>query len=586
MSTHGIISTNKARCRDCYRCVRMCPVKAIRISDHQAQVDPERCVACGTCVRECPQNAKQVRSDLARVIELIEGEGQVIASVAPSYVAAFPDFGGGLFPAALKALGFDMVTETAVGAEMVARETAKLVAEEPHPHVTSACPALVDLIAKYYPSALEMVTPVASPMIAHARHLKGRYGDGAKVVFIGPCPAKKAEAEHPDVAGVVDVALTFEELRQWIDSAGIRKDQLRSTDMDDLPASLARLFPLEGGLAEAASMGPDLLRQDFVALSGAGEVLEMLDNLRSGSSIRLFEALFCAGGCVNGACFGEGKDVFHRRGRVLQSQKRAARRSDESEIVAAMGNVDLRRAISESGIAGPSISEEDVRAVLARTGKMQPEDELNCGACGYASCRDNAVAVLTGMAEHAMCIPWMRKVAERKADQIIDNSPNGIVIVDSTMRIVDFNTAFAKIFSCTPGTIGQPLSAFMDPGDFERVLAGVVERIVNKDVSFPRYHVSATMNVYRLEDENLVVGILANVNQGTEGLDRLERIREETLSHAEEVIKKQMLMAQEIAGILGETTSETRVLLRKLTKLMKESESGNHDVGGGQADAE
>jgi len=507
---------------------------------------------------------------------MIADDGTVIASIAPSYVAAFPDYGGGLFAALLKKLGFTMVTETAVGAEMVARETARLVDEEPHAHVASACPALVDMIVKYHASAVGNIAPVVSPMVAHARYLKGRYGEEARVVFIGPCPAKKAEAELPDVAGAVDAVLTFEELRTWVDSSQVRKDQLRSADIDDILASLARLFPLEGGLAEAASMGPDLLRQDFVAISGSVEVEEMLENLKNGSTVRLFEALFCPGGCINGACFGDGKDVFRRRNYVLQHQKRAARPTDEADYAAAMEQTDLRRAVSENPIDRPQISEDEIRAVLARTGKTEPEDELNCGACGYHSCRDNAIAVLTGMAEHNMCIPWMRKVAERKTDQIIDNSPNGIVIVDSSLRIVDFNTAFAGLFSCGPGIVGKPLSTLMDPGDFEKVLARSVDRIVNKDVSFPAYHVSASMNVYRLEDEEMVVGILANVNKGTGGLSRLDHIRQETLSHAEEVIQKQMLMAQEIASILGETTSETRVLLRKLTELMKESEENGH----------
>ncbi len=574
----GIISTNKARCRDCYRCVRICPVKAIRISEGQAQVDPARCLACGTCVRECPQQAKQVRNDLAKAQELI-GTGKVIASVAPSYVAAFPDYGGGLFPAVLKQLGFDMVAETAVGAEMVARETAKVVSEEPQPHIASACPVLVDLIVKYHPDLTGNIAPVVSPMIAHARHLKAVYGDDAKVVFIGPCSAKKAEAEQPDLAGEVDAVLTFEELRAWIDSAQIRKDQLRCVDMDDIPASLARLFPLEGGLAEAASMSPDLLKQDFVALSGNEQVEEMLENLKNGSSVKLFEALFCSGGCINGACFGDGKDIFRRRNQILQHQKRAIRGEEIPDFDGIMQKIDLRRGYSENAIDRREITEEAIRTVLMRTGKESPDDELNCGACGYPSCRENAIAVITGMAEHSMCIPWMRKVAERKADQIIDNSPNGIVIVNSSLRIVDFNTAFAELFSCGRGIVGKPLSTLMDPGDFEIVMAGAVDRIVNKPVSFPAYHISASMNVYRLEHEELVVGILANVNKGTEGLSRLDHIREETLSHAEEVIPKKMLMAREIAGILGETTSETRVLLRKLTELMKES-----DENGGRAD--
>ncbi|MCL6629867.1 MAG: 4Fe-4S binding protein [Armatimonadetes bacterium] len=577
MATQGIISTNKARCRDCYRCVRVCPVKAIRISGAQAQVDSERCIVCGTCVRECPQKAKQVRSDLATVQQIIKDNSLVIASVAPSYVAAFTDYGGGLFVALLKQLGFHMVTETAVGAEMVARETARIVADEPHPHISSACPAVINLVSRYYPWAVDTVTPVVSPMIAHGRYLKKKYGDGTKVVFIGPCPAKKAEAEQPDVAGAVDAVLTFEEIREWIGLAKIKSDHLHSAEMDDILASVGRLFPVEGGMARTASLTPDLLRPDFVAVSGSEDVAEMLTSLREGCTVRLFEKLFCPGGCINGPSYGPGRDIYYRRNRVLQHEKRTQRRLDEESICKAIEGVDLSRIVSANPIVSHEYSEDAIRSVLARTGKRTPEDELNCGACGYSSCRENAIAVLSGMAEDTMCIPWMRKVAEGKADQIIDLSPNGIVMVDSSLRIVAFNPAFAKIFSCTPALVGKPLSTLMDPHDFERVMAGAVDRITNKPVSYPNYHVSASLNIYRLENEDLVVGILANVNQSTEGLSRLDQIREETLANAEKVIEKQMRMAQEIASILGETTSETRGLLRKLTELMKESEGPTPD---------
>jgi len=347
--------------------------------------------------------------------------------------------------------------------------------------------------------------------------------------------------------------------------------------MDDIPASHARLFPLEGGLALAASIQPQLLRQDFAAVSGNLAVHEMLENIKRGSTIRLFEALFCPAGCINGACFGDSRDIFKRRNRVIQHEKRSQLKSDDESIRAEMDKVDLRATISERPITQPEYSEDAIKAVMARTGKHVPEDELNCGACGYSTCRENAIAVLSGMAEHAMCIPWMRKVAERRTNKIIDESPNGIVLVDSNLRIVDFNPAFAEVFSATPGLIGKPLSILMDPADFEKVLAKSVDRVTNKTVSYPNYHVSGSLNVYRLEDEDLVVGILANVDKSTEGLSRLDHIRQETLENAEIVIEKQMLMAQEIAGILGETTSETRVLLRKLTELMKESEESGHN---------
>jgi PAS domain S-box-containing protein len=569
VSVQGIVSTNKARCRDCYRCVRVCPVKAIRIRDGQAQVDPERCIVCGSCVRECPQHAKQVRSDLERVRRMVELHPRVAASVAPSWVAAFPEYGGSLFPGVLKSLGFALVTETAAGAEMVARKTAEMLRQEDGTFITSACPAVVNYIEKYEPWAAVRVTPLASPMVAHARHLKRVYGTDLKVVFIGPCPAKKSEAELPECAGAVDAVLTFEELRQWLADCGTAV-QAKPADFDDLPAGTARLFPLEGGLARAAALPADLLRPDFAAVSGWTEVRDMLANVREGGAVRLFEALFCSGGCINGACFGDGRDLFQRKNRLLQHERRAVHRPEEEEIQAALRDTDLGRDVPERPLPAEETSEEALREILARMGKNAPEDELNCGACGYETCRDNARAVLSGMAERSMCIPWMRQVAERRADKIIDESPNGIIIVDSQLRIVEFNRALASLFACTPALIGRPLSSLMDPTDFEQVLTGRQERITNKPVSYPAYHVTGRLNVYRLEGEDRVVGILSNAVKGSRELTQLDRIREETLASAEQVIRKQMLMAQEIASILGETTSETRVLLRRLTRLMSE----------------
>ncbi|BCW98173.1 MAG: hydrogenase [Armatimonadota bacterium] len=569
MSAQGVISTNKARCRDCYRCVRVCPVKAIRIRDGQAQVDPERCIVCGSCVRECPQHAKQVRSDLERVRRMVELHPRVAASVAPSWIAAFPEYGGSLFPGVLRSLGFALVAETAAGAEMVARKTAEMLHQEDGTFITSACPAVVKYIEKYEPWAAGRVTPLASPMVAHARHLKRVYGTDLKVVFIGPCPAKKAEAELPECAGAVDAVLTFDELRQWLADSRTAL-QAKPADFDDLPAGTARLFPLEGGLAQAAAIPAELLRPDFAAVSGWTEVREMLANVREGGAVRLFEALFCGGGCINGACFGDGRDLFQRKNRLLQHEKRAVHRPSEDEILAALRETELGRDVPERPLPSANASEEDLREILARMGKNTPEDELNCGACGYETCRDNARAVLSGMAERSMCIPWMRQVAERRADKIIDESPNGIIIVDSQLRIVEFNRALASLFACTPALIGRPLSSLMDPTDFEQVLTGRQDRITNRPVSYPAYHVTGRLNVYRLEGEDRVVGILSNAVKGSRELTQLDRIREETLASAEQVIRKQMLMAQEIASILGETTSETRVLLRRLTRLMSE----------------
>lgn len=567
--TGSVITTDKAKCRDCYRCVRVCPIKAIRITDGQAKVDPERCILCGTCVRECPQGAKHVRNDLAAVRDILASSDKVIASVAPSFPAAFPEYGGGLLTAALRAIGFDMVTETSVGAEMVAEATAKLLETDKRAWVTSACPVVVNLIERYYPDLCSNVTPIISPMVAHGQYLKQQYGVDSKVVFVGPCSAKKSEAEN-EAQGVVDAVLTFEEVREAFYEAGIDPSKLQPVTFDDVRPRNAQLFPLEGGLAKTAAIASGLLREDFVALSGSDHVREMIAHIEQGAKPGLFEALFCPGGCINGACIGDGKDVFARRNLLLKYAKRKSFEAEE-EFDPGKTAVDLSRGIREIVVPTLDYSEEQIAAVLAQTGKHTPEDELNCGACGYSSCRENAAAVLSGMAESSMCLPWMRALAERKTDQIIDNSPNGIIMVDAELNIVSFNPAFAKMFECTDNLIGHPLSSLMNPADFEKVAAELQDRISGKTVAFPEYGIVASESIYRLDGDNALIGIFANITQTKADENRIAHMREETLANAEQVIEKQMRMAQEIASILGETTSETRVLLRKLTQLAQES---------------
>ncbi|MCE5323793.1 4Fe-4S binding protein [bacterium] len=569
---NSIITTDKAKCRDCYRCVRVCPVKAIRIADGQARVDAEKCILCGTCVRECPQQAKHVRDDLQKVMQILASPDKKIASVAPSFPASFGDYGGGLLPTALKKLGFDLVTETSVGAELVAQATAELMDKtKTTTWVTSACPVVVCYMEKYHPDVCSNITPIASPMIAHARYLKKKYGDDAKVVFIGPCSAKKGEADE-EMEHSVDAVLTFEELHQALADAGIKKSALEPTPFDDVRPKNAQLFPLEGGLAKTASIASGLLREDFITLSGSKHVVEMIDHLSDNTPVRLFEALFCSGGCINGACMGPAKDIYARRNKVLQYHKRKTYEAEKEFDIAGAPMVDLKRDISPRTLPQPQFSEAAVKAVLAETGKHTVEDELNCGACGYPSCRENAMAVLSGMAERSMCLPWMRRLAERKTDQIIDNSPNGIVMVDAQFNIVSFNPAFARMFSATDKLVGRPISLLMDPEDFEKVAAEVVPRINGKVVSLQQYSIVASESIYRLEGENVMIGIFVNLTKSKEEEDRIARMRAETLEGAESVIEKQMRMAQEIASILGETTSETRVLLRKLTQLAQDVE--------------
>ncbi|HOA72239.1 MAG TPA: [Fe-Fe] hydrogenase large subunit C-terminal domain-containing protein [Phycisphaerae bacterium] len=563
-TTRQIVFTDKARCRDCYRCVRACPVKAIGVKDGQAFVVENRCLACGTCIRECPQDAKMFRNDLERAMRLLAGPDRVAASIAPSFAALCPEWKWKRLPSVLRRLGFAYVAETAVGAYHVAAETARVVESQPdRPHIASACPAVVSYVEKYRPRLTDTIVPVVSPMIAHARHLKQQLGAGTKVIFIGPCVAKKAEAERPEYAGVVDCVLTFREFGEWLDRVGLDPAECEESTFDEQPPGYARFFPLPGGLARTAAMRTDLLDVECVAPNGFEDVRSVLEATESGLMCKLVEPLFCAQGCINGAGILEQDNVYERRGRVLEYARHPGNEIDSD------AGFDLRFSglnkppLTESDDLSREFTEQQILAVLEQTGKAQEEDRLNCGACGYSSCRDKAIAVLRGLAEPQMCIPQMRRMAERRTDRIIETSPNGIVILDERLNIISMNPAFRRFFCCTDATCGKRISYLMDPEPFER-LAADGEEVVVLTVNHEKYNVVCHQIIYRLPEENQYVGIFVNITNSQANEEKLQQLRSETAEQARELLEHQITMAQQIARLLGESTAKGEQLVRHL----------------------
>lgn len=560
----GIVFTNKARCRDCYRCVRMCPVKAIRMREGQAFVVEERCIACGTCIRECPQGAKSYRDDVDRAARLVAGGGPVAASVAPSFAALFNEWERKRLPSALRKLGFRHVAETAVGAFTVAQATAEAVRAAPgRPQLCTACPAVVSLIEQYHPDLAGALVPVCSPMIAHARQIRARLGAGAGVVFIGPCVAKKAEAERPEHAGAVDVALTFAELTQWFEREGIVLKALEESRFDEEPAGASRHFPLVGGLARTAALSTDHLATDVIAVSGHAEIVEALEDIRARRAGVLVEALFCPQGCVNGPALPVERGLFSRRADLLAFATNHPGRPD-----APAGDVGARFAAAKT--AGlPDVTEEQIQRFLEATGKGNPDDRLNCGSCGYPSCRDKAIAVLQGMAEPEMCIPRMRRLAEQRTDRIIETSPNGIVILDERLGIVHMNPAFARHFMCSESVYGRHISYLMDPDLFERLASGGAARL--EAISrHPNYGIVCHQIAYRLPEEKQYVGIFIDITNLQAGERKLNELRAETYRQARDLLDHQIQMAQRMAQFLGESTARGEELVENLMKLTGE----------------
>jgi PAS domain S-box-containing protein len=572
-----VVFTNKAQCRDCYRCLRVCPVKAIRIHNGQAVVEASRCISCGTCIRECPQGAKSFRNDLECATRLLSEGGGVAASVAPSFVAVFSEWERRRLPSALRKLGFSYVGETAIGAFPVARETAAVAAARgSQPTICTACPACVSYVERYQPEMVDLLAPVVSPMLAHAKHIKDKLGANTKVIFIGPCVAKKAEADRPENAGLVDCVITFAELAQWLEREGISLSALEESAFDEEPEGDARLFPIEGGSVRTADLSTDLLARDVVSVSGFEEFKQALDNAASSDAPILIEPLFCPQGCINGPAITCDDNVYERRRDVLSYSEENQGREPGPETPA-----DLTARFSDQRVdRGEQPSEEAIRSVLEKTGKSKPEDQLNCGACGYPSCRDKAIAVLRGMAEAEMCIPYMRRLAEQRTDKIIESSPNGIVILDERLNIIHMNPAFRRFFMCSEAVLGKKISYLMDPDPWERLAAGD-EELIETTVRHERYNLVTHEILYPMREERQYVGIFVNITNSQANERQLGELRQQTVKQARELLEHQIRMAQQMAQALGESTAQGERLVDNLLHLAGEDANTPREDGSG-----
>ncbi|MBN2374888.1 MAG: 4Fe-4S dicluster domain-containing protein [Sedimentisphaerales bacterium] len=406
----SFIQTAKERCRVCYTCVRECPAKAIRIADGQAEVIPERCISCGNCVRVCSQQAKQVVSTIDQVDNLLAGPDPVAACIAPTFPADFPDYDYRCLVGMIRQLGFNLVNEVAFGADLVAKEYKKLFSAEPNGknYISTACPAIIGYVEKYHPDLVDSLVPIVSPMLATARALHLLHGNHLKVVFIGPCIAKKCEAVSENTLDEVDAVLTFAELRQMFEQKHLDPKKVTPDDFDPPHAGLGALFPISRGLLQAADITEDLVAGEVVATDGKTNFVEAIREFESGAlDARLLEVLAC-NGCIMGAGMTDDAPLFSRRSRVSRYVRKRMENFNKQQWksdLKTFNNLDLSRIFTKNDQRIPVPFEDEINLIMVRMGKHQPEDELNCGACGYDTCREHAVAIFKGLAESEMCLP-------------------------------------------------------------------------------------------------------------------------------------------------------------------------------------
>lgn len=566
-----IIFTNKARCRDCYRCLRNCPVNAIKIREGQAFIEAERCILCGTCLKECPQNAKQFRRDLERVKQLLADNKNVAVSIAPSFPALFEDWQIKRVPSVLRQLGFNYISETAEAAFFVANETKDYFDKMGKGLcLSTACPSYVTYVEKYQPENVKNLIPIVSPMIGHARRLKEKLGKDWKVVFIGPCLAKKAEAERPEFRDLVDVAITFTELLEWIEEENIDLKLFEASEFDDKVYGDARLYPLAGGMAKTASLETDNLNASIHVVSGFKEITDAMNSLSDSDSPVLLEPLMCSSGCINGPGLPKSQEVYSRKEEVINYSIKALKENDNIT-----NNVSLSTSFNyNAAFKVHDYSEEEIRSVLERTGKQNKEDQLNCGACGYSSCLENAKAILSGMVDIESCIPYMRRLAEQRTDKIIETSPNGIVILNKELEILHMNPAFSKFFMCTNSIIGKRISYLMDPEPFIKLKESDVD-LVEETVNHNNYDLTCHQIIYKLPEENQYIGIFVDITKNISDVEKLDSLRKETIQQARELLDHQVEMAEQLAKLLGENAARGEALVENLLELTQDKQKKN-----------
>jgi len=549
----GCLRLKKSNCKNCYKCIRHCPVKSIRFSAGQAHIIDNECILCGHCFVACPQNAKEIVDDTEKVRVLLAGNDPVIVSLAPSFIANYDGVGIEAMREALKKLGFYDVEETALGATMVKREYDRMLKEENRNIVISSCCHTVNLlIRKYFPQELRYLADVVSPMHAHCADVKRRVPN-AKTVFIGPCVAKKDEASAS--GGIVDAALTFEELTNWLKKENVElKREIIPNEQ-----SRARFFPTTGGILK--TMAQDAPGYTYMALDGVENCIAALQDIERGRIERCFiEMSACVGSCVGGPVM----EKYHRspvKDYIAVADFAGSRDFDVPQPDAVHMKQVFMPIERQSDVPG----ENEIRKILREMGKFKPAHELNCGSCGYNTCREKAIAIYQGKAEISMCLPFLKEKAEDFSDTIVKNSPNALIVVNDNLEVQQLNAAALRLMNLRyPSDIlGDQVVRILDPDVFMTV-RDKKRGVYNQRVYLAEYKRYVEQTVVPAEDGRMLLCIMRDVTDEEDERRRKEEISRETVEVADKVVDKQMRIVQEIASLLGETAAETKIALSKL----------------------
>ncbi len=555
------IKLKKSNCKNCYKCIRFCPVKSIRFSGGQANIIGNECILCGECYVCCPQDAKEVSSSIEATKVLIASSSDVIVSIAPSFIANYNGIGITAIEEALKKLGFTHVEETAIGATIVKTEYENMINDDnANIVISSSCHSVNLLIQKYYPTLIPYLAQVVSPMQAHAMDIKRRYNN-AKVVFVGPCISKKDEAGY--YGDIVDEVLTFEELSQWLAQENIALDMLQ--EKDSTPESLARFFPTTGGILK--TMTKRHPQYSYLAIDGVDNCKKALEEILEGKLDKCFiEMSACIGSCIGGPAIEK-----HSKSTLSNFMNVSKYAGEKDFLVEQLSKDYLHKTFTSIQRRNTTPSEVDILKILRQIGKHTIEDELDCGSCGYSSCREKAEAVYYGKADLTMCLPFLSEKAETFSDLIVNNSPNAIIVLNDNLEVQRVNQSALKLLNIRSESdiLGEQVVRILDPIDFITV-RNSGKSIKDKNVFLAEYDKYIEQTIMFDKQYKMLICIMRNVTDEEVQRERKEEISRKTIETTDKVIEKQMRVVQEIASLLGETAAETKIALTKLKESIKD----------------
>lgn len=548
------ISFESKNCKDCYSCLRNCPVKTIKFVNNKATILDENCILCGRCVNVCPQDAKRVISDINEVLKLLNDSTLKVAlSVAPSFISSFDVKSFASFKNACLKLGFDIVEETAIGAAVVTNEYEKIFENnENKTFISTACPSAVDYVRMTYPEAIKFLLPVTSPMVAHAKLLK-KQDNNLKIVFVGPCIAKKKEAYE---SKLVDYVLTFEDLRKMFETNGISFDN--EFDNEDTQLK-ARYYPINRGVFKSILKDNN---KDYISIDGYEEIDDILKNIENFENA-FIEMNMCKGGCINGPAKTSTKNVMLDNIIVKRYAK------SKGKDIKVDFDVNISKSFTPLTKNFKIPTEEQLTEVLHKLNKFSKEDEINCGACGYNTCREKAVAIFNGLSDLEYCMPYLKNKAESISNEIIKHTPNGIVTVNKKGQIIEINDRACKYLCVDKSIVGSFYQQYIDLPELivcienQKNLKSLIYYNEKNDKYFD---VSITV----VKEHDYAFAIYKDVTEITLSDEKMKKLRKEMIKVTDEVINEQMRAVQEIASLLGESTAKAKVALVNFKNTLKD----------------